>query len=243
MKPRNWVILGLGLAVLIVAAAFVINSMPGKSLASNASGPTNSSPASSSATADQQETSSAAKTNASSPPSGSKTKNPATTSTAPPVNPKAPAAAPDPKRPLEVAGPAQTRANVSLPASKHYAALVTSPLPKAASATGKIVAGFPSTALPPAPESHISSSSVSPQGKTLQVSLVATVPNAEPLAVMQFYQTHLGALGLGAAQAPASAGSTAMWFTRGTDKVTITVRAAKGGGTNYIVFGVLHTDS
>lgn len=243
MKPRNWVILGLGLAVLIVAASLVVNLMPGKTLTSNTGGPTASSPASGEPTGVSQAKASAAETDASVRPPGSKTTGAAKSSSAPAVNPKAPAATPDPKRPLEVARPAQTPANVSLPASKHYTALVSFPLPKAASATGKIVAGFPSDALPLAPGSHVSSSSVSPQGKTLQVSLVATAANAEPLAVMQFYQTHLGVLGLGAAQAPASAGSTAMWFTRGTDKVTITVTAAKGGETNYIIFGVLHTDS
>jgi cytoskeletal protein RodZ len=242
MKPRNWVILGLGLAVLIVAAALVVNLMPASTLASNTNDPTTRAPASSAPAAASQKASSAAKTTASSPPAGSTASRPAKSSSAPTANPKAPASTPDPKRPLEVAAPAQTRANISLPPSKPHAALVSSPLPKAASATGKIVAGFPSAVLPLAPGSHVSSSSVSPQGKTLQVSLVAAT-TTEPLAVMQFYQTHLAALGLSAAQAPANAGSTAMWFTRGADKITITATAAKGGGTKYIVFGVLHADS
>ncbi|MFQ4147480.1 hypothetical protein AAGW05_02100 [Arthrobacter sp. LAPM80] len=72
----------------------------------------------------------------------------------------------------------------------------------------------------------------------MQTSLVANTTR-EPLAVKALYQAHFASLGFGSAEAPASVGSTATWFTRGADKVTVTVASIKGGAS-YIVYGVLH---
>lgn len=239
MKPRVLVISGLSLAVVIVAFAVMLNLLttpPASPQAADAPGTPSSSlqPAtplpSASALAPSPKVSKAAPAVSAKP------------SVLPSVNPKAPAAVPDPQRPLEVAPPAQKSTSAALPKSRDDGPLVKSPLPAEGSASGKIVAGFPTDVIEAAPASALKSSSVSPQGSILQVSLVAH-STAEPLAVMQFYQKQFAQLGLGAAQAPASAGSSAMWFTLGTDKITVTTTPRQDGGTEYSVFGILHAES
>ncbi|WP_343319834.1 hypothetical protein AAFM46_04620 [Arthrobacter sp. TMP15] len=220
MKPRILVMAGLGLAVIIIALAVVLNLLPVQS--------------------DEKQV--AVSTITPSSQESEPKPAPATNAAVPaPANPKAPAATPDPKRPLEVIPPVGQPTNPTLPKSRVDAPLIKTPLPPEASANGKLVDGFPSAVILTEPASALKSSSVSPQGSILQVSLVART-TTEPLGVMAFYQKQFAALGLSAAQAPASTGATAMWFTRGTDKITVTATPHPSGGTEYSIFGIFHAE-
>lgn len=235
MKPRILVIAGLSLAVLIIAVAVVINLLPAQPAPDPLAGPTSSQSANMASPGPSQTGTTPSGSSAEKPTKPSPTSGPVKSV---PADPKAPAATADPNRPLEVP-PAQKPKDPALPKSRDDGPLIKLPLPAAGSANGALVTGFPSSVIPEAPASAVKSSSVSPQGSILQVSLVAH-NTAEPLAVMQFYQKEFAAMGLGAAQAPSAAGSSAMWFTRGNDKVTVTTTPHNNGGTEYIVFGVLH---
>lgn len=237
MKPRRLVFLGLGLAALIVAFAIVVNLLPGTAPQNQAQSRTSSSAGTGADGAPATSTSAA--TSQSTPAASAAAKTTAAT-TAKAATPKPAGGAPtaDPAEPLEVNGPAPQATKLVLPTSQPRVALVFAPLPKSADATGKVAPGYPVKALPPVDGSKIVSSSVSPQNAILQTSMVAST-SKEALAVKAFYQDHFAPLGFGMADAPATAGSSAIWFTRGADKITLTITAVKGGAT-YIVYGVLH---
>lgn len=115
--------------------------------------------------------------------------------------------------------------------------LISPPLPKTASQTGKLVTGFPSAVISLAPGSTVMFSSVASEGDRVQVGLSA-MSTIAPAEVLAHYSTALAGLGLVAGSAPAVDGSTAAAFIRGPNTVTVTVLSV-GGGTRYSVFGVL----
>jgi hypothetical protein len=118
--------------------------------------------------------------------------------------------------------------------------LVATPLPRAASARGRLVGGFPA-ALRPAPRSRVETSSVSPADDRLQVALVGTTTLA-PARVLLDYRARLGRRGLveQATTPPTAAGSQAAALQRGRSTVTITV-TRQGSRTTYSVIASLHT--
>lgn len=118
--------------------------------------------------------------------------------------------------------------------------LVPSPMPRSASATGRLVTGFPELLRPPA-RSSVVSSSLAAAAPRLQVALVGATPQG-PEAVLGTYRARLTRQGLRERAAPPSvAGSEAVAFARGPSSVTVTVRR-EGARTTYTVFGVLHVD-
>ncbi|WP_374458256.1 hypothetical protein [Nocardioides sp.] len=120
-------------------------------------------------------------------------------------------------------------------------ALVTAPLPRAASARGRLVGGFP-TVLRPAPGSRVDTSSVSPADDRLQVALVGSTSLA-PAKVLLAYRTRLARRGLLEQATPqTAAGSQAAALRRGRSVVTITV-TRQGTRTSYSVIASLHTGS
>ncbi len=118
---------------------------------------------------------------------------------------------------------------------------LTGALPASASARGeKLVAGFPTRVVPVLPELRVVSSSVAAQGDRLQIGLEASA-DVSPTAVLDAYVTALARSGFAASDSPAVPGSTATAFTRGSDGVTVTVRARLGGGTELVLAGTLST--
>ena len=119
------------------------------------------------------------------------------------------------------------------------APLVAAPLPRAASARGRLVTRFP-LELRPTRASRVETSSMSPSGDRLQVALVASTSLA-PADVLLAYRTRLAGRGLvEQAAPPATAGSQAAAFRRGRSTVTVSV-APQGAGTSYSVLASLHT--
>lgn len=131
-----------------------------------------------------------------------------------------------------------TKTPYRLPSAEPLAPLISTPLPKAASARGAIAAGFPTAVIPLAPASSVTYSSVSSDRKRLQAGLDATSKLA-PDEVLGFYRTKLAPLGLVATSAPAASGWTAVAFVRGASTLTVTASAAGAHGSRYSIHGVL----
>ena len=117
------------------------------------------------------------------------------------------------------------------------APLVTTPLPRAATAEGRLLSGFPD-ALRPTRATRVQSSSVSPSDDRLQVGLVATSAQS-PAQVLLAYRTRLARRGMTETATPPSvAGSQAAAFRRDGSVVTVTV-TPRGSGTSYSVHASL----
>lgn len=219
VKLRTAAYAAFGLAAVIVVAALVVNQLPGSSPGAQA-GVDSSTGAASAA-----------------PPAGQL------------ATPKAPAAggksakrAPDSSSGGQEQQPSVNIASpYSLPPSTPRKSLVVAPLPKTASARGKVVAGFPSAVIPLAQGSTVTFSSVASAKTRLQVGLDAT-SSLDANAVLNFYRTALGSVGLTATATPAVGGSVALAFVRGADTVTVTA-SPTGGGSQYTVYGVFTTEA
>lgn len=111
--------------------------------------------------------------------------------------------------------------------------LVRMPLPAADSARGRLVKGYPRRAVPLAPESTITTSSVSPNERRLQVALTAETTR-HPGQILRFYRTHLAKLGFIEQPSTAVGGSEGAAFTRGENSVTIVAT-----NSSYAVSAVL----
>jgi hypothetical protein len=117
------------------------------------------------------------------------------------------------------------------------APLVTTPLPRGASAQGRLLRQFPDALRPPR-GARVESSSLSPMGDRLQVGLVATT-SLPPGQVLLAYRTRLARRGMDETAAPPSvAGSQAAAFRRGDSVVTVTV-SPRGSGSSYAVHASL----
>lgn len=116
--------------------------------------------------------------------------------------------------------------------------LVRSPLPKQASAKGRLAAGHP-TLLGQLTGSTVTVSSVSPAGNELQVGLSA-VGAGSATDVLAAYRAKIAPLGFTELTVHAAEGASAVRFTRGHDVVTVSAKSA-GKQTDYTVFGLLHT--
>lgn len=216
---RARLILGLCVAAFVVAAVVVGTLLNNAGTSSTAGG----SPPTSRATSPNSPT------------------VPTTQATQPPTSP-APFAAIPPivgKRTTTEVEPGAP-ASAALPLSKPAPALYSGPIPKSASASGKLVKGFPS-AISVATGSTITNSSISSSGSIMQVTLVAR-STASPSKVAAYYVAAFAKLGIPKVSLPANAGSTAYSFARNNDTVTITITPATGG-CRYTVFGVLHATS
>lgn len=126
--------------------------------------------------------------------------------------------------------------NPPLPLPDGERPLVTTPLPESGSAEGEFVDGFPQEIIPLAPNSEIESTSLAVEGDREQVGLVAVSTGAAS-AVVDFYRSVFGSLGLTERETDAVPGSTGLVFTRGADNITLTV-ADGADGANYTVVGV-----
>ena len=116
--------------------------------------------------------------------------------------------------------------------------LVATPLPAAAQARGRLVAGFPGF-LGAGPGSVVATSSLSPSGDRLQAALTGTsVQDAAGLA--RSFRVRLARRGLAERETVAGAdGSETVSFVRGPSTVTVTV-GRDAGTTTYVVYAVLH---
>jgi hypothetical protein len=111
--------------------------------------------------------------------------------------------------------------------------------PKTAAAHGRVVAGFPTNAVP-LPGLTIVSSSVASQGRHVQVTVQASSPSS-PKTVRTRLTSAFTKLGYTASTAAAAPGASAVEYTHGTDGVVVTLRPRLGGGTELTLTGAFTT--
>lgn len=151
------------------------------------------------------------------------------------IDSTAPGSAPALEMPEAPESPVSSLSELLAPTNP--APLVTTPLPRAATAQGRLLGRFPE-ALRPLRGARVQSSSLSPMGDRLQVALVATSP-LSPAQVLLGYRTRLARRGMDETATPPSvAGSRAAAFRRGDSVVTVTV-SPRGSGSSYAVHGSL----
>lgn len=121
-----------------------------------------------------------------------------------------------------------------LPALPQPTPLIAAPLPENASATGELVAGFPSSIASAAGDDEVLESSVTSDGRTMQAALKART-DATPATVTDRFRASWSALGLtptGGEQVSASDPFT-----------TVTLAFTESGtGTIYTVYATLRTE-
>ncbi|MGF9754908.1 hypothetical protein AAII07_06880 [Microvirga sp. 0TCS3.31] len=167
---------------------------------------------------------------------GESSQSPAATDSTEPADSTAPGSAPALEMPEAPETPVSSLSELLAPANP--APLVTTPLPRGASAQGRLLRQFPDALRPPGGGARVESSSLSPMGDRLQVGLVATTALA-PAQVLLAYRTRLGRRGMDETAAPPSvAGSHAAAFRRGDSVVTVTV-SPRGSGSSYAVHASL----
>lgn len=173
-----------------------------------------------------------------------------------PANPTAtPAPTTDPGAAAPAPGPGQkataprmstevekgTTSGAALPPVAPLPVLFSGPMPKPASAVGKLAVGFPAV-IPVAQGSKIADSSVSSSANFLQATLTAKT-SLSPKAVIAFYQSEFAKVSLPGSPLPAVGGSTAFDFARDGNSITLTVTPSSSGGSTYTVLGVLRASS
>lgn len=112
--------------------------------------------------------------------------------------------------------------------------LVDAPLPPSASASGKLVDGFPTDVMGPARVSDVLQSAIATEGDTMQVTLVART-DAKPDEVREHYRALWSGLGLAGASGADVAYSDAL------SSITLAFSPGSGTGTLYTVYGVFRT--
>ena len=230
LDARRRLLVGAGaVALLLVAGALVLDATAG--------GPGDGSPISAGATGSATSSSPGVPSSGTTSSPGAATPGATSAATVTPQDPSNPAAVADPSAPLEVSGPAPV--DTGLPDSTPRAALVSLPLPAAASATRALVAGYPSAVVAPLPDSIVASSSVEPAGDALRSGLTATVAlDAEQ--IVESYRRSLAAQGFTSAAVDAPADGAAMVFTAGEDSVSLSVTPTGTPRMSYSLIAVLH---
>lgn len=232
MMARRLVIAGICLAVLIAAAALILDQMarPGstavQSPASSGSSPNPGSGASGTG---------AAATDSPVPGSGNgETEGSGSGNSGGESSTGASTA-----KPLEVLPPV-TATPTGLPEPSAPAPLITGALPKPGSASGELVDGWPDGVLSLPAGTTIGSTSVSTSGDILQLTAdgIIAKPQAE---VLDSFRQSLVARGFWTEDAPAAEGGVAARFVRGTDTVTVSVSTTGTGSSRFQLLGSLHT--
>lgn len=93
---------------------------------------------------------------------------------------------------------------------------------RSVAARGRLVPGYPDALLPAAPRATIVTSSLSPSEGQVQLALVARRDQG-PAAVLRFYRARLARAGFDEQAVAAVGGASAAAFTRGDNRVVVTV--------------------
>jgi len=108
-------------------------------------------------------------------------------------------------------------------------------VPKPGTASGRLVAGFPSVAAPPE-GAAVTSSSIAVDGRRVQVAATADVASS-PDQVQAAYAQRFSALKMASTPGTAQPGTTVTVYARSADRITITT-SASAAGTTLSVFGL-----
>ncbi len=105
----------------------------------------------------------------------------------------------------------------------------------AAAARGRLVDGYPRRLVPVPHGTRITSSSVSPSGRRLQATVVATYGGSRH-SLVRFYRRALSRAGMPGAESPALRGATSYSFSDGRSAVTLTVAPRQARGLPFTLF-------
>jgi len=125
-------------------------------------------------------------------------------------------------------------------ATSSAAPLVTRPLPRPASGTGRLAVGFPAVLAPPARD-RIAVSSLTASHGVLQVSLTAAC--RRPCDPLRHYRVRLAARGFDEVAVASVENRPTAALERGTDSVTVSITSPNsdsGHELEYAVLAVLH---
>ncbi len=114
--------------------------------------------------------------------------------------------------------------------------LISGPLPESASATGELVAGFPTSVISLPPGAEVISSAIATEGERMQVTVVATSAAPEE-EVQSYFEGVFSDLGMTGAETPAASGSKAVTWSRGTDSIVVAT-TPDAGETRLSVFAL-----
>jgi hypothetical protein len=98
--------------------------------------------------------------------------------------------------------------------------LINSPLPKSASAEGKLVAGFPTSVISLPPGAKVVSSAIATEGDRMQATVVASSAASEN-TVHGYFDGIFTALGLRGTETSAAPGTRATTWSNGTDNIVV----------------------
>ncbi|TDL41736.1 hypothetical protein [Arthrobacter nitrophenolicus] len=143
-------------------------------------------------------------------------------------------------RELEVLPPVSA-SPTGLPAPSPPAALVSEPLPAAASAQGTLVEGFPSNIVSFPDGTAIVFTGISPSDGTLQATAEGIVELSREKVIGHFQQI-LQSHGFRSEEAPAVTGQQALRLARGNDSVSVTFSTTGTGSTRFSLLGNFHTE-
>ncbi|WP_146111912.1 hypothetical protein [Arthrobacter sp. MYb227] len=124
----------------------------------------------------------------------------------------------------------------TLPKSVEKAPAISGKTPQEGTASGKLTQGFPAEALPVPEGAHIVDSSVSTQGKNIQVA-VNYRTSKTPEQVLSFYEHAATKKGWLATRGTGADGAKNITLGYGKDTTVATVRTAGTGATVVAAFG------
>lgn len=243
MQNKKWLAWALAVIVVLVGASIAFNvaartpaatqvvSEPTPSTSNSAPGSAGSASPSVTVPGSESSSASAATTGPASQPAASSTKAP-TSSKAPSTS--APGSAIESPK-LEVPASAKPSAT-TLPKSVKKAPVLSGTVPKEGTAKGKLTSGFPTKAMPIPEGAHIVDSSVSTQGRKIQVAVnYRTSLSVE--AVLKYYESQAAKRGWVATRGTAADGAKSITLGFGDDTMVATVRTAPTGATTVAAFG------
>ena len=122
------------------------------------------------------------------------------------------------------------------PVDTTIAPLVSRPLPKSASAEGKLVAGFPTSVISLPPKTKVVSSSIATEGDRMQATVVASTAATEN-TVHRYFDGIFTALGLQGSETSAAPGTRATTWSNGIDSIVVAT-SVDGEVTRFSVFAL-----
>ncbi|MFJ4207385.1 hypothetical protein ACIPY2_02830 [Paenarthrobacter sp. NPDC089675] len=225
MNARRLVIAGIALAVLIAVVAIVFDQLAVRSGQTTAQASNSASPTSG---GDGANGSGAGAQSSGSPTSGAPSGTDAPNGGASPSS-----------KPLEVLPPVAATPT-GLPEPSSPAPLIKGSLPAPGSATGAVVAGWPSDILGLPAGTTIGTTAISTSGNVMQLTADGVVGKPQQ-AVIDSFTASLVPHGFWSESAPAADGSRAVRFVRGTDTVTVSVSLTGTGNSRFQLLGNLHS--
>jgi hypothetical protein len=119
--------------------------------------------------------------------------------------------------------------------------LISGPLPKSASADGKLVAGFPTSIISLPPGAEVASSAIATEGNRMQATVVASSAASEN-KVHSYFTGIFTDLGLTSTETQAAPGTKATTWSNGTDSIVVATKV-DGDVTRFSVFALFTAGS